>query len=133
MTRTAVLECARGTWRAPHRCRPLASFSCCRGWSTAKSSHYRKLQLAQAISLAINDLIPLGQTRHRPGCADFPLGVVRRFQRLFDARDFGSDGVAEFAEHVLEQHADHRLVFEWRLHKTASRSRATRAAGYRGH
>jgi hypothetical protein len=40
------------------------------------------------------------------------VGVLRRFQRLFDARGFGGDGVAEFAEHVLQQHADHRLVFD---------------------
>src|SRR5262245_11084472 len=40
------------------------------------------------------------------------VGVLRRFQRLVDARGFGGDGVAEFAEHVLEQHADHHLVFD---------------------
>jgi hypothetical protein len=40
------------------------------------------------------------------------VGVLRRFQRLFDACGFGGDGVAEFAEHVLKQHADHRLVFD---------------------
>src|SRR5215472_19274956 len=40
------------------------------------------------------------------------VGVLRRFQRLVDARGFGGDGVAEFAEHVLKQHADHHLVFD---------------------
>jgi hypothetical protein len=40
------------------------------------------------------------------------VGILRRFQRLFDPRGFGGDGVAEFAKHVLEQHADHRLVFD---------------------
>src|SRR6266480_7950405 len=40
------------------------------------------------------------------------VGVLRRFQRLFDARGFGGDGVAELAEHVLEQDTDHRLVFD---------------------
>jgi hypothetical protein len=40
------------------------------------------------------------------------VGVLRRFQRLVNARGFGGDGVAEFAEHVLEHHADHHLVFD---------------------
>src|SRR5256886_7016213 len=40
------------------------------------------------------------------------VALLRRFQRLVDARGFGGDGVAEFAEHVLEQHADHHLVFD---------------------
>src|SRR5262245_36668567 len=40
------------------------------------------------------------------------VGVLRRFQRLVDARGFGGDGVAKFAEHVLKQHADHHLVFD---------------------
>src|SRR5215510_13527633 len=40
------------------------------------------------------------------------LGVLRRFQRLVDARGLGGDGVAEFVEHVLEQHANHHLVFD---------------------
>jgi len=40
------------------------------------------------------------------------IGLLRRFQRLFDAPGFCSDGVAEVAEHVLEQHADHQLVFD---------------------
>src|SRR5215813_9751120 len=40
------------------------------------------------------------------------VGAVRCFQRLVDARGFGGDGVAEFAEHVLKQHADHHLVFD---------------------
>src|SRR5262249_23805118 len=40
------------------------------------------------------------------------VGVLRRFQRLVDTRGFGGDGVAEFAEHVLQQHGDHHLVFD---------------------
>src|SRR5215470_3941813 len=32
--------------------------------------------------------------------------VLRRFQRLVDARGFGGDGVAEFAEHVLNNAKD---------------------------
>src|SRR2546430_14149890 len=40
------------------------------------------------------------------------VALLRRFQCLVDARSFGGDGVAEFAEHVLEQHADHHLVFD---------------------
>src|SRR5260370_927693 len=39
------------------------------------------------------------------------VGVLRRLQRRFDARGFGGDGVAEFAEHILEQYTDQRLVF----------------------
>jgi hypothetical protein len=40
------------------------------------------------------------------------VGILSRFQRLVDVRGLGGDDVAEFAEHVLEQHADHRLVFD---------------------
>ena len=40
------------------------------------------------------------------------VGGLRRFQGLVDAGGLGGDGVAEFAQHVLEQHADHQLVLD---------------------
>src|SRR5260221_8306487 len=47
---------------------------------------------------------------------------LRGLQGLLDAPGFRGDGVAEFGQHVLEQHADHQLVLDdehplrrWRL------------------
>ena len=38
--------------------------------------------------------------------------VLRRLQGLVDAGGLGGDDVAELAQHVLEQHADHQLVLD---------------------
>jgi hypothetical protein len=43
---------------------------------------------------------------------DIELRGFRRLQRLVDASRLGGDRVAELAQHVLEQHADHQLVFD---------------------
>src|SRR5216683_1521881 len=40
------------------------------------------------------------------------VGGLRRLQGFLDAPGLGGDGVAELAQHVLEQHADHQLVLD---------------------